>query len=391
MTFRTPAEAVELANNTRYGLAASIWTENINLALDIAPKIKAGTIWINSTNLFDAASGFGGYRESGFGREGGKEGLWEYLQPKWEAEFNEKQPSLSTSKSKTQNQNSPLLPPIDRTAKMYIGGKQTRSDSGYTIPVHNYQGEVLGEVGEGNRKDIRNAVEAAHSAKSWNTITAHARAQILYYIAENFEVRSHEFAAKISQMMGINPQTAQREVDLSIRRIYTYASFADKYEGNVHHTPFRNITLAMPESIGVMGIICPAESALLGFLSTVLPPISMGNCVVAIPSESFPLTATDFYQILDTSDLPGGVINIVTGHQDTLAEVLAHHDDVDGIWYFGSKEGSKMVEYAAAKNMKRTWVNYGKYWDWFNDQHGEGEIFLRHATQIKNIWVPYGE
>ena len=116
----------------------------------------------------------------------------------------------------------------------------------------------------------------------------------------------------------------------------------------------------------------------------------MGNRVVAIPSEQYPLPATDLYQVLETSDVPGGVINIVTGNQDELAQVLANHDDVDGLWYFGSKEGSKMVEYASAENMKRTWVNYGKQYNW-NDPKTEGKDFLRHATQIKNIWVPYGE
>ena len=192
-------------------------------------------------------------------------------------------------------------------------------------------------------------------------------------------------------MTGVEPTTAQKEVECSIKRLYTYAALADKYDGQVHHTPFRNVTLAMPEPLGVMGILCPREVALLGFISTVIPAIAMGNRVIAVPSETFPLSATDFYQILETSDVPGGVINIITGNQDALTDVLANHDDVDGIWYFGSKEGSKLVEYASAENMKRTWVNYGKYRDWFNPQHGEGEIFLRHATQIKNIWVPYGE
>lgn len=391
MSFRTPSEAVKLANNTRYGLAASIWTENINLALDIAPKIKAGTIWINCTNVFDAASGFGGYRESGFGREGGKEGLWEYVKPKWEEEFSETPPSLASASASTPKSSPFSTPPIDRTAKMYIGGRQVRPDGGYSTQIRDPQGQLIGEVGAGNRKDIRNAVEAAHAAASWTNATAHNRAQVLYYIAENLAVRADEFAARISQMTGAEPTTAQKEVDFSIKRLYTYAALADKYDGQVHHTPFRIVTLAMPEPLGVMGILCPREVALLGFISTVIPAIAMGNRVIAVPSETFPLSATDFYQILETSDVPGGVLNIITGDRDALAEVLANHDDVDGIWYFGSKEGSKLVEYASAENMKRTWVNYGKYRDWFNPQHGEGEIFLRHATQIKNIWVPYGE
>ncbi len=392
MSFRTPAEAVKLANNTRYGLAASIWTENINLALDIAPKIKAGTIWINSTNVFDAASGFGGYRESGFGREGGIEGLWEYLKPKWEGESSElpKKPKPKSAKNPLPS-NSFTTPTIDRTSKMYIGGKQVRPDGAYSLRIHNPKGKLIGEVGEGNRKDIRNAVEAAHAAGAWGIATAHNRAQVLYYIAENFAVRAAEFATRIAQMTCAEPAISQEEVDLAIQRIYTYAALADKYDGRVHQTPFRNVTLAMKEPLGVMGIICPLDMPLLGFISTVIPAISMGNRVIVVPSETYPLAATDFYQILETSDLPGGVVNIITGKRDTLTEVLAYHDDVDGIWYYGSKEGSKLVEYAAAENMKRTWVNYGKSRDWFNPQRSEGELFLRHATQIKNIWVPYGE
>jgi aldehyde dehydrogenase (NAD+) len=396
MTFRTPSEAVELANNTPYGLAASVWTENINLALDIAPKIKAGTIWVNSTNLFDAASGFGGYKESGFGREGGREGLFEYVK-KDEGEtsatlssFIPHPSSLSSSLILQPSSLSSALPPIDRTAKLYIGGKQARPDSGYSIPIRDANGQLLGEVGEGNRKDIRNAVEAARAATGgWARSTAHNRAQILYYLAENLETRASEFANRIAAMTGAGASAGLNEVNLSIERIYTYAAMADKYDGNVHHTPLRNVTLAMPEPIGVIGISCPTEAPLLGFLSLVLPAIAMGNTVVAVPSEKYPLAATDLYQVLDTSDVPGGVVNIVTGKQDALAEVLAAHDDVDAVWYFGSPAGSGMVERASAGNMKRTWVNYGRPQNW--SAHQDTQEFLREATQVKNIWVPYGE
>jgi aldehyde dehydrogenase (NAD+) len=317
--------------------------------------------------------------------------LWEYVKPKWEEQFSDTPPPLPTVKAKPSKTSPFAAPPIDRTAKMYIGGKQARPDGGYSTEIYNPQGQLIGEVGTGNRKDIRNAVEAAHAAAGWATATGHLRAQILYYIAENLIARADEFANRIVQMTGVEASLAHQEVDCSIERLYTYAAMADKYDGQVHHTPYRNVTLAMPEAIGVMGIVCPHESPLLGFISTVIPAITMGNPVVAVPSETLPLSATDFYQVLDTSDLPGGVINIVTGNQDELTNVLANHDDVDGLWYFGSNEGSKLVEDAAAENMKRTWVNYGKYRDWFNPQHGEGDIFLRHASQVKNIWVPYGE
>jgi len=408
MTFRTPAEAVELANNTRYGLAASVWTENINLALDVAPQLKAGTVWINCTNVFDAASGFGGYRESGFGREGGREGLREYV--KWtdgrtggQADRKDaRRPRESTSRGSKQTRKvvaareQPVrlsarppdrLPAINRTAKLYIGGKQVRPDSGYSIPVLDSAGKHLGEVGQGNRKDIRNAVEAAHKASSWARATAHARAQVLYYLAENLAARAQEFAARLQTFGG----SGDNEVALAIERMYTYAAWADKYDGAVHHTPYRNVTLAMPEPIGVVGVVAPPEWPLLGFVSTVLPAVALGNTVVAVPSAAAPLAATDLYQVLETSDVPDGVINIVTGDPGELGRILAAHDDVDGIWHFGDRETGAEVERLSAGNMKRTWVEEAGSRDWSSAKLGAGEEFLEQATQVKNIWIPYGE
>ncbi len=387
MTFRTPVEAVALANDTRYGLAASIWTENINLALDVAPKVKAGSVWINCTNVFDAASGFGGYRESGFGREGGKEGLWEYVR---EADRRTGGQAVSDGQVKSTARETAAAPVLDRTAKMYIGGKQARPDGGYSIDIVGANGESLGQVGLGNRKDIRNAVEAAHKGAAWAKATAHNRAQVLYYVAENLSARADEFVERLRALTGVGAEDARAEFDLSIERLYLYAAWADKWDGDVHRTPMRNITLAMREPVGVMGVVCPDEAPLLGFISTVMPPLALGNRVVAVPSEPWPLMATDLYQVLETSDMPGGAINIVTGTKEELAPVLAAHDDVDGIWYWGAVQGSGEVERLAAGNMKRSWVDYGKGRDWFG-AHAAGREFLRHATEIKNIWVPYGD
>jgi len=397
MTFRTPAESVLLANDTRYGLAASIWTESINLALDVAPKIQAGTVWINCTNMFDAASGFGGYRESGFGREGGLEGMWEYVRPAWEADGRRiVDPGAGSSATGTTSQNQGTDgdegPGVDRTAKLYVGGRQVRPDAPYTIEVRAPDGSLIGEVGRGSRKDIRNAVEAANSALAgWTAATAHNRAQILYFLAENLSARSAELAGRIAVSTGVGADAAELEVARSIERLFLYAGLADKWDGRVHHTPFRNVTLAMPEPLGALGVACPDESPLLGFISTVIPPIAMGNAVVAIPSERAPLVATDFYQVLETSDLPGGVINIVTGSRDELAEVLAAHDGVAGVWYFGSIAGGAAVERLSIGNMKRTWTNQEGMRDWYDPEQGEGDEFLRQSTHVKNIWVPYGE
>ena len=379
MTFRTPEEAVALANNTKYGLAATVWTENINLALDIAPKLKAGIVWVNATNLFDAAAGFGGVRESGFGREGGWEGLMAYLKPA-------AKPVALKPVTPIPAPSDPQVDTLDRTAKMYIGGKQARPDSGYSQPVYSPKGKLLGHVGIGNRKDIRNAVEAAHAAKSWAKITAYNRAQVLYFIAENLSARATEFAQRLQDLTG-NP--GQAEVDTSIQRLFTYAAWADKYDGSTKSVPIRGIALAMNEPVGVIGALCPDEAPLLGLISVMAPAIAMGNTVILVPGQH-PLSATDFTQILDTSDLPGGVVNIVTGPAEGLAKSLAGHMDVDAVWSFSSHPLSALIEREAVTNLKRTWVNYARARNWMGPE-GEGRMFLSQATEIKTVWVPYGE
>ena len=387
MTFRTPEEAVKLANNTPYGLAASVWTENINLALDIAPKLKAGVVWINATNLFDAAAGFGGYKESGFGREGGREGLWEYLRPLDKEQRPERPKPAAAEVAAVAAPEVPLVPPIDRTPKLFVGGRQVRPDSGYSRPVRGPDGALLGEVGEGNRKDIRNAVEAAR-ASGWSRLSGHARAQILYYLAENLSPRAEEFARRLARMTG--RADAVQEVEASLSRLFTYAAWADKYDGAVHDVPIRGVALAMHEPVGVIGLACPEAFPLLGLVSLVAPALAAGNSVVAVPSEAHPLAATDFYSLLETSDVPAGAVNIVTGPKDGLSEELAKHEDVDAVWYFGSPQGVAAVERASTSNLKRTWAS-ARARDWSDPRVGEGREFLREATQVKNIWIPYGE
>jgi len=410
LTFRTPSEAVALANNTRYGLAASVWSENINLALDVASKVKAGSVWVNSTNLFDGAAGFGGYRESGYGREGGREGLFEYLRPSWQArprsaflppapdqampkwgEHTPDRPTLTTRLST----NGKDLPHIDRTPKMYIAGKQVRPDGNYTHAIQDAKGNLIGQVGDGNRKDIRDAVEAAHAAHTakpgWAMRHGYNRSQILYFLAENLDARNLEFVNRIISMTGCTKNAAQTEVDAAIQRLFTYAAWADKYGGSVQETTLRGITVAVNEPVGVIGIACPDEFPLLGFVSLMAPAIARGNTVVILPSQKYPLSATDLYQVLDTSDVPAGVVNIITGDREHLVKTLVQHEDVDSVWYFGGAEGSFHVEYESAANMKRTWVGYGLQRNWLEREQGEGHEFLHEATQVKNIWVPTGE
>ena len=375
MTFRTPSEAIALANNTRYGLAASIWSENINLALGIAPKIKAGVIWINGTNMFDAAAGFGGMRESGFGREGGWDGLYAYTKAKVPAK------KIKPAVAKTVSNNDVL--DIDRTAKLYIGGKQARPDGGYSKPIHDARGRLVGHMPIASRKDIRNAVEAAQAAASWSGTTGHLRAQILYYIAENLSARSAEFARNLDTYSGT--KTGKDQVEKALDTLFTFAAWADKNDGGVCNTPMRGATLSINEPVGVIGAFCGEAAPLVDLITPIAAGLSMGNRMIIVAPETAPLIATDLYQILDTSDVPAGVVNILTGDHADLAPTLASHMDIDAVWSLSNADISKTIEAGSVSNLKRTWVNNGRISDVTPSE------FLRHATETKVVWIPYGE
>ncbi|MER9948322.1 aldehyde dehydrogenase family protein [Mesorhizobium sp. M0047] len=385
MTFRNTEEAIELANNTRYGLAASVWSENVNLALHVAPQLKAGVVWVNGTNMFDAACGFGGYRESGFGREGGREGMFEYITAKLPLGPVIKPAAISAQPVEQADGST-----IDRTAKLFIGGKQIRPDGNYSLAIATAKGKLAGEVGLGSRKDIRDAVSAARACKGWPDATAYNRSQVLYYLAENLSGRADEFSARLVQLTGVTAKAAREEVDQSIERLFLYAGLADKFEGRVHQPPARAVTLALHEPVGVVGIVAPDTSPLLGLISLVAPALAMGNTVVAVPSERYPLLATDLYQVIEYSDVPAGAINIVTGRTAELAGVLAKHDDVDGLWVFADAETCAKAEADSIGNLKRVWSGNGRGLDWASDE-AAGDAFLRRAVEVKNVWVPYGD
>lgn len=384
LPFRTSAEAVMLANNSRYGLAASVYSENLSLALEVAPRLASGVVWINSTNLFDAAVGFGGYRESGFGREGGREGALEYLRPRsWFGAPRKGRPRPTGAATPSDPSG------IDRTAKHFIAGRQKRPDGGYSYPVWGARGKFLGEAAAGNRKDVRDAVAAARKHDGWAKLSSHGRAQVMYFLAENLAARAGEFAARLRAMTGAPVAAAKREVALGVERLFDYAAWCDKHEGLVHEPPVHGLALALNEPLGVVGLACPPEAPLLAFISLVAPLLAAGNRVVALPSEDHPFAATDLYQVVETSDLPAGALNIVTGAHAQLLPTLAAHMDVDALWVFGAKAESELAERESATNLKRTFVDHGRLLDWrASDQ---AELLLRKATQVKNIWIPYGD
>ncbi|XP_048373450.1 aldehyde dehydrogenase family 16 member A1 [Sphaerodactylus townsendi] len=412
LTFRTAKEAVALGNGSPYGLVASVWTETLPLALEVAHCLQVGTVWINGLNMLDAASAFGGCKESGFGRDGGKESLYEYVRPNWQlrpghitvdisyktfaTSQGAEMPPIPGEKRVLHSTASDLegnIPSVDRTYKLYYGGAQKRPDSMSSRAVLDHTGKILAYVADGSIKDIRNAVEAAHKATAgWAKQTAHTRAQILYYLAENLELRRAEVASQLEALTGAEKEEALREVDLSIQRLFHWAAYSDKYGGVVQETVLYGASLLFREPLGVVGIACPDEQPLLSFISLLAPAVVRGNCVVMVPSERYPLPALDFYQVLDTSDVPGGVVNIISGNRDLLSRGLAEHQDVQAMWYFGSKEGSAFVEWASSGNLKRTWVNYGaKGRCWSNLWEGAGEELLHQATQCKSVWMPMGD
>ncbi|KAK7492979.1 hypothetical protein BaRGS_00015709 [Batillaria attramentaria] len=419
--FRTAKEAIALANNSAYAMAASVWTESVTLAFEVGSLLQAGTVWINCHNVSDAAAGVGGGRLSGSGRTGGKRGVLEYMQlssatpvkpntvnvnmqtfgssvaPRPSAPIpgaGDEKPAGEKNLSPYYD-DTPITPPSTPTPR----GEQPdfprngkRPDGQYSRPVQNAKGQVMGHVAEASRKDVRNAVEAAQKAvASWSKRAGHNRAQILFYLAENLQLRREELSAQLEALTGQAEGQGLQEVDLAIGRLFYWGAYCDKYGGTVQEVPFSGSVSEVNEAVGVIGIACPEACPLLGFVSLFAAAISRGNAVIAVPSEKYPLPALDLYQIFDTSDLPGGVVNILTGNSDHLTRFLCEHEDVQAVWYFGSAEGSKFVEYASAENMKRTWVNYGQERDFTDPVQGQGEEFLFHSTQPKTLWVPMGE
>ena len=382
LTFRTPSEAVAIANNTPYGLAASIWSENINLALDVAPKVKAGVIWINSTNLFDAACGFGGFKESGFGREGGSEGIRAYT----------KVVLPLIKRSKRINKKIKIsLPMIDRTPKLYIGGKQKRPDGGYSFPLNAVNNSFICDIAQANRKDVRDSVEIA--AKSFaKQLSNFNRSQILFYLAENLQQREKTFVDLLVALSGSSSVNASKEFSQSCERLFYYAAMADKFEGNVHNPPMRGLTLAMKEPLGVIASILSDDSPLLNLVTVMGSVFSTGNTNIIVPGQKTSLIATELYQVLDTSDVPGGYVNILTAKENDLNETLSQHENIEGIWYFGADRTQRSdIVKNTTSNIKRYWCPEEKHIDWVNTSEEFLNEFLYQSTQVKNIWIPYGE
>ena len=286
---------------------------------------------------------------------------------------------------------------VRKTYKLYIGGTFPRTESGRAYEVFGAKGQLLANASRGTRKDIRDAVRAARTAfPDWAARTAYNRSQILYRIAELMEGRRDQFAAEVTASEGLSRARAARIVDAAIDRWVWYAGWADKYPqliGTVNPVAGPYFNFSVPEATGVVGIIAPEESSLIGLVSRLAPAIVSGNAAVVIASESRPLPAVTLSEVLATSDVPGGVVNLVTGLRRELVGHLAGHMDVNGLDAFGAlaDEAAKLEE-LAVENVKR-FVRpppggLGRY-DWMSDA-AQSPYLIGEFVEIKTVWHPIG-
>ena len=280
---------------------------------------------------------------------------------------------------------------VRKTYKLYIGGAFPRSESGRSYPVRTPKGALLAHAAQASRKDVRDAVVAARTAfPKWSDATAYNRGQILYRVAEMLEGRREQFAAEVAAAEGISQQRAIAQVDAAIDRWVHYAGWADKYAQVVGGTnpvagPYFNFSL--PEPTGVVGVLAPQESALLGLVSVLAPVITTGNTAVVVASEERPLPAVSLSEVLATSDLPGGVVNVLTGRTTELAPWLASHRDVNAFDITGAAPGARAdLQAAAAENVKRVYVPRADE-DW---TAAPGLRRLDAFVETKTVWHPIG-
>ena len=288
---------------------------------------------------------------------------------------------------------------VRKTYKLYIGGQFPRSESGRSYVVAAAEGTPLADAVRGSRKDLRDAVRAARGAfQPWADRTAMNRGQVLYRVAELMEGRRHQFEAEVAEAEGVRADKAREIVARSIDRWVWYAGWADKIAqvlGSSNPVAADYFNFTIPEPTGVVGIVAPETSSLLGLVSRLAPPLVAGNSVVVLASESRPLPAISLTEVLATSDVPGGVINVITGRKRELVPVLAAHEDVDALDVWGVPDDLRVdVELSAADSVKRVarrpkGVADARF-DWLDDRASERPEWIAAYLEMKTVWHPIG-
>ncbi|MDJ0759199.1 MAG: aldehyde dehydrogenase family protein [Woeseiaceae bacterium] len=280
---------------------------------------------------------------------------------------------------------------VAKTYKIYIGGKFPRTESGRYFPLHDSKDHVIANICRGSRKDFRNAVVAARKAQpGWAGASAYLRGQIIYRIAEMLEGRREQFIAELKQQ-GSTASAAEKEVDASIDRLIYYAGWSDKYQqvfSAVNPVSSSHFNFSVLEPTGVVGIIAPDDTSLLGLVSNLAPCIVGGNTCVVLASESKPLSAISFAEVLHSSDVPAGVVNILTGYREELTGQFASHMDVNAVVYCdGSRKVATAIQTAAADNIKRVVSRVNT--DWGKDA-AQDPYLIKQTQEVKTTWHPIG-
>jgi acyl-CoA reductase-like NAD-dependent aldehyde dehydrogenase len=281
---------------------------------------------------------------------------------------------------------------VQKTYKLYLGGAFPRSESGRSYVVASHDGKPLANAARASRKDLRDAVVAARKAQpGWAGATAYLRGQVMYRVAEMLEGRHAQFVDTLVEGEGLTRQAAATVVDLAVDRLVWYAGWSDKLSqvaGSANPVAGPYFDFSIPEPTGVVGVLAPQGSSLLGLVSVVAPVITTGNAAVVIASEERPLPALDFAEVLATSDLPGGVVNILTGQTAELAPVLAAHRDVEALDLAGAPPDLEAdLEEAAADNVKRVLRRPPDDPDWLVEP---SPARMLSFVEIKTVWHPVG-
>jgi acyl-CoA reductase-like NAD-dependent aldehyde dehydrogenase len=279
---------------------------------------------------------------------------------------------------------------VRKTYKLYLGGAFPRSESGRSYPVHSPRGELLAHAAQASRKDVRDAVLAARKAfPAWTGATAYNRGQVLYRVAELMDGRREQFVTEVHSAEGGTAAAARRQVDAAIDRWVHYAGWTDKYPQIVGATnpvagPY--FAFSLPEPTGVVGVLAPQQSSLLGLVSVIAPVLTTGNTAVVVASQNRPLPAVSLTEVLATSDLPAGVVNLLTGFPAELAPWLASHRDVNGLDLTGVAEADRApLQVAAAENVKRVLSPGAEDWS-----AAPGIARMGAFVETKSVWHPIG-
>ncbi len=281
--------------------------------------------------------------------------------------------------------------PVDKTYKIYIDGKFPRTESGRYFALEDADGVVIANICRGSRKDFRNSVVAARTAfAGWSAASAYLRGQILYRIAEMLEGRSEQFVTEL-MLQGESKRHAQKEVDASIDRLIYYAGWSDKYQqifSSVNPVSSSHFNFSVLEPTGVVAVLAPDDSGLLGLVSNIAPVIVGGNTCVVLASEQMPLCAVSFAEVLHASDVPAGVVNILTGFRDELTEHFASHMDVNAVVYCdGDAEDAKAIQEQAANNIKRVIDRVDTDW---GEASAQNPYLIKQTQETKTTWHPIG-